>query len=294
MVEAFPDKRYRAVLRQVIPTADRTSATVMVKVTILDKDPNLKPEMSARDDVPRASRGCAAGGTRRRTVVLVPATAVVTRDGTPLVFEVTEDNTVRAGASSPALAQAGQIVVKEGLNGQRSAGPAPAEGLGDGAAVRIEAADPPESHHDGDPCGRASREHRARRRQGRPWHRRRRPQDVRKIYTRDSQQIVVLDGIDLDSARGGVPRPDGPVGLGQDHAAQPDRGHRPADRGQVIVAGTDVAALSESALAGWRSRNVGFIFQFYNLIPVLNGARERGTAAAADRPVAAVNAASAR
>src|SRR5262249_3002101 len=39
--------------------------------------------------------------------------------------------------------------------------------------------------------------------------------------------------------------------------------------GKVIVAGTDVAQLSESALAAWRSRNVGFIFQFYNLIPVL-------------------------
>src|SRR5229473_2175166 len=40
--------------------------------------------------------------------------------------------------------------------------------------------------------------------------------------------------------------------------------------GKVLVAGTDVAQLSESALAAWRSRNVGFIFQFYNLIPVLS------------------------
>ena len=39
--------------------------------------------------------------------------------------------------------------------------------------------------------------------------------------------------------------------------------------GQVVVAGTDVAQLSESDLAQWRSQNVGFIFQFYNLIPVL-------------------------
>jgi putative ABC transport system ATP-binding protein len=38
----------------------------------------------------------------------------------------------------------------------------------------------------------------------------------------------------------------------------------------VVVAGTDVGRLSESALAAWRSRNIGFIFQFYNLIPVLN------------------------
>jgi RND family efflux transporter MFP subunit len=47
-VEAFPDRRYRAVLRQVVPTADRTKATVQVKVTILDADPQLKPEMSAK------------------------------------------------------------------------------------------------------------------------------------------------------------------------------------------------------------------------------------------------------
>ena len=47
-VEAIPDRRYKSVLRQVIPTADRTKATVMVKVTILEKDKDLKPEMSAK------------------------------------------------------------------------------------------------------------------------------------------------------------------------------------------------------------------------------------------------------
>ena len=47
-VEAFPDKRYRAVLRQIIPTADRTKATVQVKVTLSNKDEGLKPEMSAK------------------------------------------------------------------------------------------------------------------------------------------------------------------------------------------------------------------------------------------------------
>src|SRR5688572_25697096 len=47
-VEAFPEKQYKAELRQIMPTADRTKATVTVKVTILDRDPNLKPEMSAK------------------------------------------------------------------------------------------------------------------------------------------------------------------------------------------------------------------------------------------------------
>ena len=43
--------------------------------------------------------------------------------------------------------------------------------------------------------------------------------------------------------------------------------------GDVVVAGTNVGQLSESDLAKWRSRNVGFIFQFYNLIPVLTASR---------------------
>jgi HlyD family secretion protein len=47
-VEAFPERRYRGTLRQLVPTADRTKATVQVKVTILDPDPQLKPEMSAK------------------------------------------------------------------------------------------------------------------------------------------------------------------------------------------------------------------------------------------------------
>jgi multidrug efflux pump subunit AcrA (membrane-fusion protein) len=47
-VDAIPDHTYRAVLRQVIPTADRTKATIMVKVRLLEKDENLGPEMSAK------------------------------------------------------------------------------------------------------------------------------------------------------------------------------------------------------------------------------------------------------
>jgi len=67
-VEAFPEKQYKAELRQIIPTADRTKATVTVKVTILDRDPNLKPEMSAkatfleRSPVPGAANAAPAKG----------------------------------------------------------------------------------------------------------------------------------------------------------------------------------------------------------------------------------------
>ena len=94
-------------------------------------------------------------------------------------------------------------------------------------------------------------------------------QGVRKVYTRDSQQIVVLDGIDLQVPEGEFLALMGPSGSGKTTLLNLIAGIDRPTAGRVIVAGTDVTALSEGALAKWRSRNVGFIFQFYNLIPVL-------------------------
>ncbi|MCL4849117.1 MAG: ABC transporter ATP-binding protein [Acidobacteria bacterium] len=93
--------------------------------------------------------------------------------------------------------------------------------------------------------------------------------DVRKVYTRDSQQLVVLDGINLQVPRGEFLALMGPSGSGKTTLLNLIAGIDRATAGRVVVAGTDVGALSEGALAKWRSRNVGFIFQFYNLIPVL-------------------------
>ncbi len=93
--------------------------------------------------------------------------------------------------------------------------------------------------------------------------------DVRKVYTRDSQQLVVLDGISLQVPRGEFLALMGPSGSGKTTLLNLIAGIDRATAGQVVVAGTDVGALSEGALAKWRSRHVGFIFQFYNLIPVL-------------------------
>ena len=65
-VEAFPDRKYKAVLRQVIPTADRTKATVLTKVTLIDKDKDLKPEMSAKVTFLEPQRAEAPAGRGRR------------------------------------------------------------------------------------------------------------------------------------------------------------------------------------------------------------------------------------
>ncbi|HJY34353.1 MAG TPA: ABC transporter ATP-binding protein, partial [Vicinamibacterales bacterium] len=94
-------------------------------------------------------------------------------------------------------------------------------------------------------------------------------QNVRKIYKRDSQDIVVLDGLSLEVPEGEFVALMGPSGSGKTTLLNLIAGIDRPTSGSVVVAGTNVGQLSESALAKWRSRNVGFIFQFYNLIPVL-------------------------
>ena len=93
--------------------------------------------------------------------------------------------------------------------------------------------------------------------------------NVRKVYKRDAQDIVVLDGIDLHVPDGEFVALMGPSGSGKTTLLNLIAGIDRPTSGQVLVGGTDVTALSEGQLAKWRSRSVGFIFQFYNLIPVL-------------------------
>lgn len=135
--EAFPERRFKAVLRQVIPTADRTKATVQVKVTILDKDKDLKPEMSARltfleKEAPKSAASAPAAPT-----VSVPREAIATRDGQPVVFEVLEGGRVRQRSVATSSERDGQVVVKQGLSGGEILVKSPPAGLKDGDAVRV-------------------------------------------------------------------------------------------------------------------------------------------------------------
>jgi putative ABC transport system ATP-binding protein len=97
--------------------------------------------------------------------------------------------------------------------------------------------------------------------------------NVRKVYRRDAEELTVLNGISLTVPEGEFVALMGPSGSGKTTLLNLIAGIDRPTSGEVIVAGTDVAKLSESELARWRSSNVGFIFQFYNLIPVLS-ARE--------------------
>jgi putative ABC transport system ATP-binding protein len=94
-------------------------------------------------------------------------------------------------------------------------------------------------------------------------------QNVYKSYRRDSLEIPVLRNISLTIPGGEFVAFMGPSGSGKTTLLNLIAGIDKPTEGKIFVAGTNVAELSETALALWRARNVGFIFQFYNLIPVL-------------------------
>jgi putative ABC transport system ATP-binding protein len=91
-----------------------------------------------------------------------------------------------------------------------------------------------------------------------------------KAYRRGDQVIPVLTDITFDIAAGEFLALIGPSGSGKSTLLNCIAGIDAVDGGSVVVAGTDIASLTEGELATWRSRHVGFIFQFYNLIPVLS------------------------
>ena len=94
--------------------------------------------------------------------------------------------------------------------------------------------------------------------------------DLAKAYRRGEQVIPVLVDINLDIARGDFVALMGPSGSGKSTLLNLIAGIDKPTAGTIVVYGTDIAQLSEGELARWRASEVGFIFQFYNLMPVLN------------------------
>jgi putative ABC transport system ATP-binding protein len=92
---------------------------------------------------------------------------------------------------------------------------------------------------------------------------------VTKTYERGQQKIEVLHGIDIDIARGEFLALMGPSGSGKTTLLNLIGGLDAPSAGSIDVAGTRIDQLGGSKLAAWRAANVGFVFQFYTLLPML-------------------------
>jgi HlyD family secretion protein len=113
-LDAIPDRTYRAVLRQVIPTADRTKATITVKVRLLEKDENLGPEMSAKITFLQRAKESSA---TLRPIIMIPKDTLVTRNGTTAVFVVDGQRKVHLVPLSVGRESEGGVIVDQGLAG---------------------------------------------------------------------------------------------------------------------------------------------------------------------------------
>jgi putative ABC transport system ATP-binding protein len=96
---------------------------------------------------------------------------------------------------------------------------------------------------------------------------------LRKVYRRDRQEVTVLDGIDLDVPEGAFEALMGPSGSGKTTLLNLIGGLDTPSSGEVEVDGERIDRMRSGELAHWRSRNVGFVFQFYNLMPMLSAQR---------------------
>jgi putative ABC transport system ATP-binding protein len=97
--------------------------------------------------------------------------------------------------------------------------------------------------------------------------------DIRKRYTRGKQHVEVLEGLTLDISKGEFVALMGPSGSGKTTLLNLIGGLDKPTSGEITVAGQRLDRLGGGALSRWRARHVGFVFQSYNLMPMLSAQR---------------------
>jgi putative ABC transport system ATP-binding protein len=100
-----------------------------------------------------------------------------------------------------------------------------------------------------------------------------RVRNVHKAFRRGSERIDVLQGVNLEIPKGEFLALMGPSGSGKTTLLNLIGGLDTPSDGSIDVAGVDISRMSGAALARWRSQNIGFVFQLYNLLPVLTAER---------------------
>ncbi len=135
VLDAYPTTAFEGAVRQIVPTADRQRATVQVKVSILERDPRILPEMGARVEFLETAETDVAEGTQP-TRVFVPAGAVKTVGGETIVW------VVRNGSVNQTRVEAGPVSggrreIRSGLSGGEQVVVDPPENLEDGARVNV-------------------------------------------------------------------------------------------------------------------------------------------------------------
>jgi putative ABC transport system ATP-binding protein len=97
--------------------------------------------------------------------------------------------------------------------------------------------------------------------------------NIVKTYIRGRQKVQVLHGLSLEIAQGEFVSIMGPSGSGKTSLLNLIAGIDTPTSGELVVAGERIESLSSARRAAWRARNIGFVFQFYNLLPVLSAGR---------------------
>jgi len=138
-LDAYPDTDYLGEVRQIVPTADRQRATVLVKVSILEDDPRILPEMGARVDFVEGDGGGGGGAGEagsERSRIFVAAEAVRDEAGQPVVWVVRDGRVFRVSVEAGPVS-GGRREIRSGLSGGEQVVVGGPDVLEDGGTVRI-------------------------------------------------------------------------------------------------------------------------------------------------------------